>query len=165
MSGEAQRHVDHRVSALDPLLPVSPGAREPLKVETVGSNPARVIPLLSYTRHGARIPMSGPNPDSKARIEGMRAYCLGKSGVEESLSLGKEHPCYIVIRGSGYTDFAMFRLDEVPDLLLVRCADDALRALNARHGAAIRKSPRMDWPTEGWTWAEALLDGSVPDVS
>jgi len=51
--------------------------------------------LLSYTRHGARTAMSDPNPDPKERIEVVRAYCLDKSGVDESLSLGEKHPHYV----------------------------------------------------------------------
>jgi predicted DNA-binding protein (MmcQ/YjbR family) len=76
---------------------------------------------------------------------------------------GDEHPNYLLIRGSGYTDFARFRLDEAPDLLLVRCEDDALQALGTQHGGKIKESGHMDWRTQGWTWAEAPLDGSVPD--
>jgi predicted DNA-binding protein (MmcQ/YjbR family) len=97
-------------------------------------------------------------------IDGLREYCLQQSGVEESLSCGEANPSYILIRGPGYTDFARFRLDEGPPLLLVRCADDALQALGARHGGQIKKSEHMDWRTEGWTWAQAPLDGSVPQV-
>lgn len=101
--------------------------------------------------------------DPKSLIGGLRAHCLHKSGVEESLSCGYEHPSYLLIRGSGYTDFARFREDEAPGLLLVRCADDALAALGTRHGGRIRKSGHMSWDTQGWTWAEAPLDGSVPE--
>src|SRR5689334_6551275 len=98
--------------------------------------------------------MTGRDPTHLERISALRAYCLKKAGVEETSSYGRHNPSFLLIRGSGCTDFATFRLADDPALLLARCPDVALEAFAARC-RGIRRSGRMQWDTHGWTWAEA----------
>jgi uncharacterized protein YwqG len=93
-------------------------------------------------------------------VEALRAHCRTRIGVFEWGS--GDDVDYGLIAGSGYTYFARFRLDEPSPLLLVRIADDALAVRSKEYNGRVKKTEHMHWETEGWTWAEAPLDGSVP---
>ncbi|WP_406693386.1 DUF1963 domain-containing protein [Singulisphaera sp. Ch08] len=62
----------------------------------------------------------------------------------------------------GFLDtFAKIYLDEPAPVLMIRCGDDLRNQLEAV-SSAVSVSERMHWETEGWTWTDVILDGSIP---
>ncbi len=63
----------------------------------------------------------------------------------------------------GFRDgWAHFYLDETPPVLMLRCADSERQRL-AKESSSITVSDRMHWETEGWTWTDIPLDGTISE--
>ena len=93
-------------------------------------------------------------------IETLRRRCREKPGMQLA-NLGGES--YKVM--DGFLDsFARFILDETPPVLLLRCSDPIRESL-AKISKSILVSERMHWDTQGWSWTDVLLDGTIPEAT
>ena len=90
-------------------------------------------------------------------IESIRRRCLAKPGVTVR---SKESNEFGILEG--FLDmFARFYPEESPPVLMIRCGDDLRKQLEST-SPAVSVSERMRWGTEGWTWTDVALDGSIP---
>lgn len=90
-------------------------------------------------------------------IESLRRRCLEKPGVTTRSEDRNEFGIL-----TGFLDiFARIHPEESPPVLLIRCADDVRQRI-AASSSAICVSSRMCWETEGWSWTDVVLDGSIP---
>jgi predicted DNA-binding protein (MmcQ/YjbR family) len=90
-------------------------------------------------------------------IESLRQRCVEKPGVT---SRSDDRDEFGILEG--YLDtFAKIYLDEPAPVLMIRCGDDLRNQLEAS-SSAVSVSERMRWETEGWTWTDVVLDGSIP---
>lgn len=87
----------------------------------------------------------------------LRRRCLEKPGVTVRSEEGDQFGIL-----EGFLDkFARFYLGESPPVLMIRCGDELRNRLEVT-SPAVRASERMCWETEGWTWTDVVLDGSIP---
>jgi uncharacterized protein YwqG/predicted DNA-binding protein (MmcQ/YjbR family) len=101
--------------------------------------------------------------ETNALIQRLLAHCQRKPGAQKGWDYSDEHP-YFNILGGFLDNFASFFLGETPPVLVLRCPD-AERERLAQHTPSIRVSGRMFWETQGWTWTDIDLDGTLSEVT
>lgn len=90
-------------------------------------------------------------------IESIRQRCIEKAG--STIRSANRNQFGIL---EGFLDtFARLYLNEPAPVLMIRCGDDLRKQLEAS-SSAVSVSGRMCWETEGWTWTDIILDGSIP---
>ena len=88
-------------------------------------------------------------------IDALVAHCESKPGVTP----GEQDDFKLL---GGFLDtFARFYRGDDPPVVMVRCPDDVRLRLAASHPGVVA-SERMMWETEGWTWTDVPMDGSIP---
>ena len=95
-------------------------------------------------------------------VQRLENYCLSKPGAEFTDTFGSDKPTYRVL-GGFLLHFATFYLNEVPNVLLLRCEKSRLMGLSQQY-TGIVKSPRMKWGDDKtWTWIEIALIDDIPE--
>ena len=110
----------------------------------------------------ARMPERQKMPaETNKRVKKLLAHCRKKLGTQEELNSDHDE---IEFTLGGNDPFAYLYLHETPPVLILRC-DDSERKHLAKESSGITVSDRIKWHTEGWSWIDVELDGTISEAT